>query len=77
MKKPPHKVLEMLSDQIPEVEKVIEINPETGYPICPLCKNDLGLSNETYVICKNPNCAFFKNFWDLFKFLKELISNQK
>lgn len=75
MKKPPHKVFEMLSEQIPDIEKVIEINPETGCPICPLCKNDLGVSSETYVICKNLNCAFFKNFWALFKFLKESLKS--
>ena len=72
-----NRVFKILSDQIQDVKKVVDINQNTGSPKCPLCKNDLGLSKDTYVVCKNPNCAFFRDFWYLFKFFNELVEKSR
>lgn len=72
-----NKVLEILTDQILDIERVITINQDTGSPQCPRCKKDLEISNKIYVVCKNPNCVFFKNFWYLFKFFIEQTQKSK
>ena len=77
MTTPSNKVLELLAEHITDVKKVVDINQKTGTPRCPLCKKDLGLSKDAYVVCKNSNCEFFGDFWSLFKFLNELVDNMK